>query len=68
MLTGTLESMTRDEASDRLRALGAKVSGSVGAKTTVLVTGPGAGRKLSKAKVLGVKVIDEKALIELFES
>jgi len=68
VLTGTLESMTRDEASDRLRALGAKVSGSVSTKTTVLVAAPGAGSKLSKAKDLGVTVMDEAALTELFES
>ena len=68
VLTGTLESMTRDEASDRLRALGAKVSGSVSAKTTVLVAGPGAGSKLSKAQDLGVTVLNESALMELLES
>ena len=68
VLTGTLESMTRDEASDRLRALGAKVSGSVSTKTTVLVAGPGAGSKLSKAQDLGVTVMDESALMELLES
>ena len=68
VLTGTLESMTRDEASDKLRALGAKVSGSVSATTTVLVAGPGAGSKLSKARDLGVTVMDEAALMELFES
>jgi DNA ligase (NAD+) len=68
VLTGTLESMTRDEASDRLRVLGAKVSSSVSAKTTVLVAGPGAGSKLSKAHHLGVTVMDEAALMEFFES
>jgi DNA ligase (NAD+) len=68
VLTGTLESMTRDEASERLRALGAKVSESVSAKTTVLVAGPGAGGKLSKAQDFGVSVMDEAALIGLFES
>ena len=65
VLTGALESMTRDEASDKLRALGAKVSGSVSAKTTMLVAGPGAGSKLTKAESLGVDVIDEAALIAL---
>jgi DNA ligase (NAD+) len=65
VLTGTLESMTRDEASDKLRALGAKVTGSVSAKTTMLVAGPGAGSKLTKAESLGVDVIDEAALIAL---
>lgn len=63
VLTGTLESMTRDEASEKLRALGAKVSGSVSAKTNVLVAGLGAGSKLTKAESLGVDIIDEAALI-----
>ncbi|MEE2820817.1 MAG: NAD-dependent DNA ligase LigA [Pseudomonadota bacterium] len=65
VLTGKLVSMTRDEASEKLRALGAKVSGSVSAKTNVLVAGPGAGTKLTKAESLGVDVIDEAALIAL---
>ena len=65
VLTGTLESMTRDEASEKLRALGAKVSGSVSAKTNALVAGPGAGSKLTKAESLGVDIIDEAALIAL---
>ncbi len=66
VLTGTLESMTRDEASEKLRVLGAKVSGSVSAKTSVLVAGPGAGSKLTKAESLGVDVIDEATLTALF--
>ena len=65
VLTGTLESMTRDEASEKLRALGAKVSGSVTAKTNVLVAGLGAGSKFTKAASLGVDIIDEAALIAL---
>ena len=65
VLTGTLESMTRDEASEKLRDLGAKVSGSVSTKTTTLVAGPGAGSKLAKAESLGIEVIDEAALIAL---
>ena len=65
VLTGTLKSMTRDEASEKLRALGATVSGSVSAKTNVLVAGPGAGSKLTKAESLGVDVIDEAVLIAL---
>ena len=65
VLTGTLTTMTRDEASYKLRSLGAKVAGSVSAKTTVLVAGPGAGGKLDKAEALGVEIIDEVGLMEL---
>ncbi|MBC53516.1 MAG: DNA ligase (NAD(+)) LigA [Gammaproteobacteria bacterium] len=67
VLTGTLETMTRDEARAALQALGAKVSGSVSKKTSVVVAGPGAGSKLDKANELGVKVIDEQGLIDLLE-
>ena len=65
VLTGTLETMTRDEARAALQALGAKVSGSVSKKTSCVVAGPGAGSKLDKANELGVKVIDEQDLIDL---
>ena len=65
VLTGTLETMTRDEARAALQALGAKVSGSVSKKTSVVVAGPGAGSKLDKANELGVKILDEQGLIEL---
>ncbi len=64
VLTGTMDSMTRDEGKARLQALGAKVSGSVSKKTTCLVAGEAAGSKLAKAEQLGVEVIDEATFIE----
>ncbi len=68
VLTGTLDSMSRDEAKARLMALGAKVAGSVSKKTSCVVAGPGAGSKLDKAEQLGVRVIDESGLIELLHA
>lgn len=68
VLTGTLEAMTRDEAKDKLRQLGAKVAGSVSGKTDQVVAGPGAGSKLDKANSLGVPVMDEAALLDLLEA
>ena len=66
VLTGSLSSLGRDEAGDRLRALGAKVSGSVSRKTTVVVAGEAAGSKLATAESLGVPVWDEARLLALF--
>ena len=66
ILTGTLASMSRDEAKARLQQLGAKVSGSVSKKTSVVVAGDAAGSKLTKAQRLGVEIMDEPALLELF--
>jgi DNA ligase (NAD+) len=65
VLTGTLETLSRDDAKMHLLALGAKVAGSVSAKTDYVVAGPGAGSKLAKAEELGLKVMDEAALIAL---
>ncbi|MDX5373765.1 MAG: NAD-dependent DNA ligase LigA [Pseudomonadaceae bacterium] len=65
VLTGTLEAMSRDQAKEKLEALGAKVAGSVSAKTACVVAGPGAGSKLAKASELGVRVMDEAAFIDL---
>lgn len=65
VLTGTLPSMTRDEASALIKAHGGKVSGSVSKKTSYVVAGEEAGSKLTKARELGVAVIDEAALLSM---
>ena len=65
VITGTLPTMSRDEAKDKLLAVGAKVTGSVSAKTDYLLAGDKAGSKLSKAKKLGVQVIDEETMLML---
>ena len=62
VLTGTLETLQREEAEDALRALGAKAAGSVSKKTSYLVAGRDAGSKLRKAEELGIPVLDEAAL------
>jgi len=68
VLTGTLEAMPRPEAKAALEALGAKVAGSVSAKTTQVVAGPGAGSKLAKAEELGLPVMDEAAFLEFLKA
>lgn len=67
VVTGKLEVMTRDDAKVALQNLGAKVAGSVSAKTHCVVAGPGAGSKLTKATELGIEVIDEQAFIALLK-
>ncbi|MDW8847174.1 NAD-dependent DNA ligase LigA [Erwinia sp. MMLR14_017] len=65
VLTGSLNILSRDEAKDRLTALGAKVSGSVSKKTDLVIAGEAAGSKLDKAQELGIEVIDEAEMIRL---
>lgn len=65
VITGTLTSMGRDEAKAKLQALGAKVSGSVSARTTTLLAGEKAGSKLEKAESLGVKIVSEDEFLQL---
>ena len=67
VLTGTLPTMSRDEASALIKAQGGKVSGSVSKKTDYVVAGEAAGSKLTKANELGVTVIDEATLLEMMK-
>ena len=65
VITGTLPTMSRDEATALIKQSGGKVSGSVSKKTSFLVCGEDAGSKLTKAKELGVKIISEAELLEM---
>nr|WP_223334905.1 NAD-dependent DNA ligase LigA [Psychrobacter pacificensis] len=67
VITGALDSMARDEAKAKLQALGAKVSGSISAKTTALLAGEKAGSKLTKAEKLGVKVVGEDEFLVMLK-
>ena len=68
VLTGSLASMTRDEAKERIQSLGGKVTGSVSSKTSYVVAGDKPGTKLAKAQELGVKILDEKALRNILDT
>ena len=68
VLTGTLTQFTREEATQHLQALGARVSGSISAKTRALLAGEKAGSKLDKAQKLGVRILTETEFVELMQS
>ncbi len=65
VITGTLSSMNRNEARDRLQALGAKVTSSVSKKTTAVICGENPGSKYDKARDLGIEILDEQAFLSL---
>jgi DNA ligase (NAD+) len=67
VITGTLGSMSRDEAKDKLQQLGAKVSGSVSKKTDYVIVGENPGSKATKAEELGIQLLDEQAMLKLIE-
>ncbi|MBP3370410.1 MAG: hypothetical protein J6L85_06625, partial [Clostridia bacterium] len=67
VLTGTLPTMSRDEASDLIKQAGGKVVGSVSKKTDYVVAGDAAGSKLTKAQTLGIKVISEEELLAMLK-
>ncbi|HAQ50380.1 MAG TPA: DNA ligase, partial [Gammaproteobacteria bacterium] len=68
VLTGTLQQLSRDEASQQLNALGVKVVGSVSKKTDYLIAGQAAGSKRDKAEQLGIPIIDETTLLQWLDN
>jgi DNA ligase (NAD+) len=68
VLTGTLAAMTRDEAKERIEALGGKITGSVSKKTDYVIAGAEAGSKLDRARELGVAVVDEAQFLEMLDA
>ena len=68
VLTGTLPTLTRDDAKAMVEAAGGKVAGSVSAKTSFVVAGEAAGSKLDKAQHLGVEILDEAAFLQRLQS
>ena len=67
VLTGSLKNCTREEAQTRLKALGAKVTGSVSKKTTAVIAGVAPGSTLTKARTLGVRILDEQGFHALLQ-
>jgi DNA ligase (NAD+) len=66
-MTGTLPTLSRDAAAEKIEAAGGKVAGSVSKKTSYVVAGAEAGSKLAKAEELGVTILDEAALLQLLD-
>ncbi len=67
VLTGTLETMSRDDAKEKINALGGKVSGSVSKNTSYVVAGSDPGSKYDNAQKLGVKILDEKEFLKILK-
>lgn len=66
VLTGSLSSMSRDDAKDKLKQLGAKITGSVSKKTDIVIAGEAAGSKLTKAQELNIQIMDEQTMLDYF--